>query len=321
MPPGAAALLSAAAATAGVTLLSPCAPGTSACYVPVNVSQSCVAVGGAVVEVQTVPYCALPAPATQFQQCGGVSCYTTGQAAFARNCTATLGGFVSGSPTGDGSIPFCITPLFVSVFTACPESAGTCVSSLTDAQFAASCVGLGGFVDAFLNNAGGTLVTPQCVAPATVVSACGGVLSGCAPDANFSAACAGRGGFVPAVADGAPTCALPGSWTVWAPSGLPLLDLGTFATACGSLGGFVGSPGVCLLPCPSGACGAPASVSSASATGTPSPSRPPSASAPVTTTPLPSRSAAGGAGLGGGALALAVALAAVLASASSSTER
>lgn len=320
MPLAAAALLSAAAATAGVSLLSPCAPGTGVCYVAANFTQNCLSIGGATVEVQTVPYCALPAPATQFQQCGGVSCYTTGQSAFAGNCTSTLGGFVSGSATTANGIPFCIVPRFVSVFTACPDSAVTgCVVSQTDAQFAQACVGLGGFIDAFLQNAGGTLIAPQCVAPATVVSACGGVLSGCAPDANFTAACTGRGGFVPAIADGAPTCALPGPWTVWAPS-LQLLDLGTFASACGALGGFVGSPGVCLLPCPSGACGAPASVSSASATGTPSPSRPPSASAPVTTTPLPSRSGAAGAGLASGAVALAAALAAVLV-ASSSFER
>jgi hypothetical protein len=274
-------------AAGGVGLFPPCFIGAP-CYVTGNFSAKCSTIGGTPVVVEGLPNCALPLPATLFQQCGNAGCFASATVNFTRGCES-LGGFVSGAPTLDG-IPYCIAPGAISQFTACPAStSASCVTSQTDAQFAGNCTArLGGFIDATLGPVAG--MSPECVANATVVSACGSTLAGCAPDAAaFSAACGANGGFITALVGGVPVCALPGAWTSWQPAGS--VDQPSFRAACAAQGGFVSAYSVCLLPCgPGGAC-ASASVSSASASGTPSGSAPPSASNPVTTTPLPSRSA------------------------------
>lgn len=314
----AASLAITAAAAAAVQLFGPCGPDATSCNTNgANFTAGCTRIGGAVVQNQGLPNCALRG-GSQWKQCGGVSCFGAGATNFSVGCTS-LNGFISGD---DNGWAYCVSAPPAgpaSGFTACPPAAGTCFATQTVEQFVGNCSAkLGGFMDGFLGGVYGS--DPECLAPATVVSPCGTALGGCAPAPGFEAACGAAGGFVTAtVLGGIPVCALPGGWTTWQAPGV---DSGSFATACTSLGGIVGSAGVCLLPCPPGGCagGTPASISSASPSGTPSTSPPPTASAAVTTTPLPSRSSAAGRPTPGGALAAAVAGALLIAAAARGSE-
>jgi hypothetical protein len=236
------------AVTAGIALFSPCIPqGGGACYVNETFAVGCAASGGSVIDVSNVPNCALRAPATQFMQCGGVSCYTTGAQNFTEGCAA-LRGFVSGADTSMGAPAYCIAPTAVVQFTSCPASAKVCVGISND-DFYEGCARVGGFVDAFLGPKYGSV--PQCSAPATVFTACPSDIPGgtCVLSSTFASDCAGKGGFVPGTADGLPLCALPGAWSSWvAPAGA---DLGAFAKTCQQLDGILSAQGVCLVKEPS----------------------------------------------------------------------
>ena len=221
-----------------ISLFSPCPPATN-CNVASDFEAGCVASGGGAFKANGLPVCALRAPAVQLAQCGGVSCFTTGAANFTAGC-ARLHGFVSGTESG-GAPMFCVAATAATLFTACPPGASVCQ---LEPGFESACATLlGGFIDAYIGPAYGTV--PQCAAFATTLRSCPAGTTVCNVDAGFIAKCTAVGGYFAGTADGAPMCILPGAWSTFMPcdgqssGGGCSYDSASFGAACAALGGFI----------------------------------------------------------------------------------